>query len=706
MHRWFSLLLISMPLLVPAQNSPVTLRTNSSEVLVDFTARDKHGNIVRDLKPDEVQVFENGIPQRKRHFEFFDGRRVSQEAGLTPEPEASATAVVRPGPSVNELRQASVVSVVIADLDPRGRKLTQDVMREFVKDQLDPNTYVGVFSLDEGGLLALQPYTNDAAKIAAAVQRAVRAVPFRLSSSKGLGAGSAGGGLFAIQGSGPSTPGAPDGMAADFASIVGQAWANEQEDVYQESIWFLSPLRMLIQAQKAIPGRKVLLLFAGGLPVQSDTVSVLRGIISVANRANVTVYAEDTGGYTSASDLNDSRRLLGAAANASMQQQMAGVTGSQEVLTPAVIAPELGESAIHANQRGNLEELADGTGGELLPDSLDLRDPLRRAMEDARMHYELNYAPTDPATDGSFRRIEVKVSRPGVTVFARSGYFAVPLVNGREVYPFEMATLQAINTTPLPHQFGFHAQALRFRPGPAEQQLAFVFEVPTRNLDVVKDGPWAKVHVDVTALVRDERGQVVRKISKEIAYDVPAARQDELERGTVSFAAPFDLSPGSYTLETAAVDRQAMKASVTRESLVVNSGEGFAMSDVAVIRRVDPWKATEERVDPLEARGAKLTPEIGTLQRKAGGKVQIYAVAYPPAPLNGTVKASLEILRDGQVLAQTPQSDVTPDATGAASILASMPMDVFPAGNYEAEVSFEYNGKSLTRRTAFTMAAE
>ena len=116
-------------------------------------------------------------------------------------------------------------------------------------------------------------------------------------------------------------------------------------------------------------------------------------------------------GYTQYSDLANSRRLLTQAAQESMNQQMAVVRGGDQTVTPSqVVATEIAESSIHANTRGNLAELAEATGGALLPDSLDLRQPLRRAMEDLRTHYELSYSPSNLQTDGSFRKIEVKVA--------------------------------------------------------------------------------------------------------------------------------------------------------------------------------------------------------------------------------------------------------------------------------------------------------
>ena len=365
----------------------------------------------------------------------------------------------------------------------------------------------------------------------------------------------------------------------------------------------------------------------------------------------------------------------------------------------------MAESSIHANTRGNLQELAEGTGGALLPDTFDLREPLRRAMEDVHTHYELSYSPTNLVADGSFRKIELRVSRPGATVFTRSGYYALPLLNGRPVYPFEMATLKALNTTPALHQFNFHSAAFQFRPGAERTRLAFVFQAPLQDLMVTKDGQWEKVHVCVTALIKNDQGHVVEKISRDIPYEVPAAKMSEFQRGVVSFTTPFLLAPGRYTVETAAVDRESMKASVSRYVLMVEQASPLSVSDLALVRRMDAIEGPANVSDPLEARGAKVTPELSdVISPGADRQVKFYAVAYPAAPVNTPVEVHIEISRDGHVVLRTPASEVPPDASGAASILASVPMEHLPAGQYEAQVSFQYKGQTVTKTTVFTLA--
>lgn len=719
-------LLLVLPLMLSAQAPEPTLKTTVSEVLLDVVVRDKKAHIIRDLRPGEVQVFENGVPQTIRHFEFFDGHSTpipspTAPAGTTV--TASSVKVPAAEHDVNELRDISVVSVVVASLDPRGRKLALDAMRKFVHDEFQPNTYVGVFRLDFGELWPIQSYTNDPELISTAVERAVGATSStaiaQANGSQATPAPAPESPVALEPASGPTT-GNATGPAQAIAQMMELDWANESQDVYQQSMNYLWPLEKLVQSQAQIPGRKVVLLFTAGLPVHAETHELLATVISRANRSNVSIYAVDTAGYaqyhsdsrgqTQDTDLANSRRLLNKAALEGMNQQLAAVKGRDQTVTPSqMMAPEIAANSLHANTRGNLSELAEGTGGALLPDSLDLREPLRRAMEDVRTHYELSYSPSNPGTDGSFRKIEVKVSRPGATVFARNGYYALPLLNGRQIYPFEMATLKALNTKPLLHQFSFHADALQFRAGPEQTQMAFVFQSPLRDLTIDKDKQWIKVHVCVTALIRNDQGQIVQKISKDIPYELPAAKTDELQRAMVSFTTPFLLAPGRYTLETAAIDRESMKASVSRSVLVVEQASvpaPLSMSDLAVVRRIDPVYGPPSASDPLQARGAKVIPELSdVINPDAGGQLMFYAVAYPAPPVDASIAVNLEIWRDGQFVFRTPASQVPPDATGAASILASVPLGHLPAGHYEARVSFQYKGHTAMRVTPFTLAA-
>src|SRR5437764_8490973 len=53
------------------QSSPdFTIRTTTRLVLLDIVATDEKGQLIKDLKAEEVQILENGKEQKKRDFSF------------------------------------------------------------------------------------------------------------------------------------------------------------------------------------------------------------------------------------------------------------------------------------------------------------------------------------------------------------------------------------------------------------------------------------------------------------------------------------------------------------------------------------------------------------------------------------------------------------------------------------------------------------
>jgi VWFA-related protein len=76
--------------------------------------------------------------------------------------------------------------------------------------------------------------------------------------------------------------------------------------------------------------------------------------------------------------------------------------------------------------RGFLRRVATETGGQFFsPDNVgELIKVFNAISEELKNHYLLAYTPTR-AADGTWRKIELRVSRPGAEVRVRKGYFAV-----------------------------------------------------------------------------------------------------------------------------------------------------------------------------------------------------------------------------------------------------------------------------------------
>ena len=93
-----------------------------------------------------------------------------------------------------------------------------------------------------------------------------------------------------------------------------------------------------------------------------------------------------------------------------MQQQFSQLAASQDTLT----------------------SLAGDTGGRAFTDTNDFGEAFTRVQRDMSAYYLLGYSSTNPAKDGRFRRVQVRVKREGLRVEARAGYYAATRLRPHE----------------------------------------------------------------------------------------------------------------------------------------------------------------------------------------------------------------------------------------------------------------------------------
>ena len=132
--------------------------------------------------------------------------------------------------------------------------------------------------------------------------------------------------------------------------------------------------------------------------------------------------------------------------------------GAGAVTVDEVMIAENAEESLRANVQDTLGELAQSTGGFLTANTNDFKPNMQRIATDIGSYYEAAYVPVNQEFDGKFRKISVKVTRPGVTVQSRAGYFALPPGEGSALLPFEMPLLTALTVDPPPHAFEYQAR--------------------------------------------------------------------------------------------------------------------------------------------------------------------------------------------------------------------------------------------------------
>lgn len=122
----------------------------------------------------------------------------------------------------------------------------------------------------------------------------------------------------------------------------------------------------------------------------------------------------------------DFRRLLDRANRANVSFYSVdprGLATHDTMLTEPLVTPSTDRRQLGTRQ-ANLRVLAEATDGIALVDRGDLARELPRIFQDLSTYYLLGYYSTNTRLDGSFRRISVNVARPGIAVRARRGYRA------------------------------------------------------------------------------------------------------------------------------------------------------------------------------------------------------------------------------------------------------------------------------------------
>ena len=103
----------------------------------------------------------------------------------------------------------------------------------------------------------------------------------------------------------------------------------------------------------------------------------------------------------------------------------AALSVNATIYTVDMSAPDL-KPGERAQNRGALTNFAEKTGGRYIstPGGLAMRDAFMRIVEELGTQYTLAYQPSNTKKDGKWHSIELRVSKPNLTIRTRKGYNA------------------------------------------------------------------------------------------------------------------------------------------------------------------------------------------------------------------------------------------------------------------------------------------
>jgi len=466
--RGLSAALLILLALLPAQSAlpqdqgiPGPIRIITRVVNVNVVATDKKGNPVTDLTKDDFTISDEGRPQQVGFFSAIDNRH-----------PPSTPAPLDPDTYTNEIVSGGATpSVTILLFDALHTQWASQAyglhhLRQFLR-KIQPQDHVGLYLLGDK-LTILHPYQEDSSELIAAIHRYDERKVQGARKPKGGPGKNAGSALDRF------LAGKDVRYYFDLMGKAGAAYALSEAE-WRRQITSLS-ISAICRQLSSVEGRKSLVWI-------TDSIGETRAFVNEDAGRFVAIHG-DPGrmgllfGFPSVTsgglyeidlaqlDREDIERMLRLMNDAGIAVYPVGAGGIAP-FTPWLDIPSP-QLPMSFRDIGGMMDLANHTGGRAFFNRNDVEIGILKAVDDSRFSYSLAFYPDHNKWNGEWRKIRVKVNRPGVRVLARSGYFALPDASpvppkDRTVFLHEIAE-SPVESTQLP--FSVHLSKSALPTGP------------------------------------------------------------------------------------------------------------------------------------------------------------------------------------------------------------------------------------------------
>jgi VWFA-related protein len=497
---------------------PITFKVEINYVEIDAVVTDAQGNFVRGLTKDDFEVVEDRKPQPISVFSLVD---IPVERATPP---LFARSVIEPDVRTNRTEfNGRVFVLVLDDLHTLALRtqLVRAAVKQFIERFVGANDLVAIVQTG-GNSSGAQDFTSNTRLL----QRAVDNFVGRKLRSATLE------------------------KIDDYNRQRELGLSNKPKDTsdMQRAYYArntLDTLKGVAEYMAGIRGRrKAVVYFGEGIdyditnvfesPSASDVQQQTRDAIAAATRANVSFYGVDARG-------------LGGLSDEMMELSSLPQDNS---LGPQTLQNELRLS------QDSLRVLAEETGGIAVVNQNDFRNAFTRIIQDNSSYYVLGYYPTNDKRDGRFRKLQVRVRRPGLQVRARRGYVAP---SGRAATPKSAAATatspelrEALNSPVPVSGLGISAFAAAFKGAAPNAAVALTLEIDGQKLKFAEQAGAFTDEIEVSVVAQDANGKgrdgghdVVKLGLRPQTYEI-------VRRSGVRLGRRLQLPPGRYQLRIGA----------------------------------------------------------------------------------------------------------------------------------------------------------
>ncbi len=579
----------------PSQQQDYLIHVQSELVLVNVTVRDKSGNFVQGLKPENFSILEDNKPQKVVSFDVekvdaVPPADVAQTKPLPAAPSVATTPTAAPdgaSPLAAQFKDRRLIILFfdLSAMEPDEIDHAVTSAEHYVDAQMAPADLVSIVSLGSA-LQVNQDFTTDHALLKKQLEQ------FSSGSGQGFEEGTTG-----------TTEGTPD---------TGQPFtADDTEYNIFNTDRRLEALRSVAEKLSYVQQKKSLIYFSSGMDRTGiENESELRAAVNAAVRSNMAIYTMDMRGL---------QALVagGEAQNASLR----GVSAySGQVML----------NALNSNftTQETLVTLASDTGGRAFLDSNDFTKIFKGVQQDTSTYYLLGYHSTNPARDGHYRRIVVKSNVPGVKMEYRRGYYAPAdfkhSTQDDKERQLEEELASELPATDLPLYLG----VAYFRLESNEFFVPISLVVPGSQIPFVRSSDRDKATLDVIGMVLDSEHHPLNRIRDTVKLAVSSSI--EVRKKNVQYDTGMSLLSGKYHVKFIVRENQTGRMGSFEADIDVPDlkAQPLKMSSVVLASQTQTAKKGAN-LNPLIHDGSEIVPNI-THVFSASQHLHLYYEVYDP----------------------------------------------------------------------------
>ncbi|HKP69911.1 MAG TPA: VWA domain-containing protein [Pyrinomonadaceae bacterium] len=553
----------------PTDDDGKVVKITTSIIQIDVSVTDRKGRAISDLKPDEIEIYENGVKQKITGFSFVSNPQAAAPKEKKVDKNDPKANIPEPPLVLRPEQVRRTIALVVDDLTLSFESTAhvRRALKRFVDTQMQDGDLVGIIRTGVG-IGALQQFTSNKQQLYAAIDR----VKWNASGRGRFGSFD------------PTEPTMTERARARGDEFITDQDIQQDKRFSQEAKEFresvfttgtLGALKYIVDGMGELPGRKSVILFSDGFQIfprlmtsngsanqsedpglfgsgnagfASQTIDFMRDLVDIANRKSVIFYTIDARGLETTAITSQDQFADPTLLDRGALQSMRDVSSDRS-------------AELFDTQQG-LVYLAKQTGGLAYYNQNDIGNGIDKALDD-QSYYLVAYEPGEASFDANvrkFNKLDVKVLRDDTKVRHRSGFFVAEKKEPETVRVDVNTPTKIMRALKSPFAVNDISVKLNALFGYSEKDGYYVhsfLHINTKDMQFTKlpNGDYQSVF-DVLAVSYGDNGQPVDKNNVTGTMQFKPEQYAKLLDEGFSYSFIFPVKkPGAYQMRVAIFDR-------------------------------------------------------------------------------------------------------------------------------------------------------